>query len=207
MTDFQTINEIVNESVRNSSYYTVAISSCVFILYTLIIQLIGYFKQKSKNKPIIEMSKAMQEMAANIVKLNTVLDKTLKEADRKKVRQCEISIEDGFKAFAQKISQEVISIIAHNNIDKNKELITGNVAKLVSTEYYKLYSTLSAYEINEVNVASRLKEEWIREVADNIIAIVYNEQDAITRITQINNRLNLSISEYSTYINNKTFNT
>ena len=150
MTDFQTINEIVNESVRNSSYYTVAISSCVFILYTLIIQLIGYFKQKSKNKPIIEMSKAMQEMAANIVKLNTVLDKTLKEADRKKVRQCEISIEDGFKAFAQKISQEVISIIAHNNIDKNKELITGNVAKLVSTEYYKLYSTLSAYEINEV---------------------------------------------------------
>lgn len=153
------------------------------------------------------MSKAMQEMAANIVKLNTVLDKTLKEADRKKVRQCEISIEDGFKAFAQKISQEVISIIAHNNIDKNKELITGNVAKLVSTEYYKLYSTLSAYEINEVNVASRLKEEWIREVADNIIAIVYNEQDAITRITQINNRLNLSISEYSTYINNKTFNT
>lgn len=207
MNDFQTINEIVNESVRNSSYYTVAISSCVFILYTLIIQLIGYFKQKSKNKPMIEMSKAMQEMAANIVKLNTILDKTLKEADRKKIRQCEITIEDGFKAFAQKVSQEVISIIAHNNIDKNKELITGNVAKLVSTEYYKLYSTLSAYEINEVNVASRLKEEWIREVADNIIAIVYNGQDAITRITQINNRLNLSISEYSTYINNKTFNT
>ena len=207
MYDFQTINDIVNESVRNSSYYTVAISSCVFILYTLIIQLIGYFKQKSKNKPMIEMSKAMQEMAANIVKLNSVLDKTLKEAERKKTRQCELTIETGFKTFAYKIGQEVVSIIAHNNIDKNKGLITGNIAKLVSTEYYKLYSSLSAYEINEVNVASRLKEEWIREVADNIIAIVYNGQDGITRITQINNRLNISISEYSTYINNKTFNT
>ena len=34
MNDFQTVNDVVNESVRNSSYYTVAISSCVFILYT-----------------------------------------------------------------------------------------------------------------------------------------------------------------------------
>lgn len=207
MDDFQTINEIVNESVRHSSYYTVAISSSVFILYTLIIQLVGYFKSKNKNKPIIEMSKAVNEMAANIIKLNSVLDKTLEEADRKKVRQCETSIEIAFKTFAYKISQEVISIIAHNNIDKNKVLITENIAKLVSTEYYKLYSALSVYEINEVNVASRLKEEWIKEVSNNIIAIVYNEQDAIIRITQVNNRLNVFINEYSTYINNKTFNT
>ena len=69
MNDFQTINDIVNESVRNSSYYTVAISSCVFIVYTLIVQLIGYFKAKNKSKPMLEMSKALKEMAANIVKL------------------------------------------------------------------------------------------------------------------------------------------
>jgi len=207
MNDFQTINDIVNESIRNSSYYTVAISSCVFILYTLIVQLIGYFKSKSKNKPLLEMAEALKENTANIVKLNSVLDKTLQEAERKKLRQCESAIDLGFKAFALRTGQEVISIIAHNNIDKNKDLIVGNINKLVNTEYYKLYSALSAYEINEVNVASKLKEEWIREVADNIIAIVYNEQDAITRITQINNRLNVCISEYSTYINNKTFNT
>lgn len=207
MNDFQTVNDIVNESVRNSSYYTVAISSCVFILYTLIIRLIGYFKEKAKNKPLIEMAEALKKNTANIVKLNSVLDKTLQEAERKKLRQCESAIDLGFKAFALRIGQEITSIIAHNNIDKNKELIVGNVNKLVNTEYYKLYSALSAYEINEVNVASKLKEEWIREVADNIIAIVYNEQDAITRITQVNNRLNVCISEYSTYINNKTFNT
>jgi len=207
MNDFQTINDIVNESVRNSSYYTVAISSCVFILYTLIVQLISYFKSKNKNKPLLEMANALKENTANIVKLNSVLDKTLQEAEKKKLRQCESAIDLGFKAFALRIGQEVTSIIAHNNIDKNKELIVGNINKLINTEYYKLYSALSAYEINEVNVASKLKEEWIREVTDNIIAIVYNEQDAITRITQVNNRLNVCVSEYSTYINNKTFNT
>ena len=207
MHDFQTINEIVSESVRNSSYYTVAISSCVFILYTLIVNLISYFKTKSKNKPILEMSKAMKEMTENIVKLNAVLDKTFKEAERKEIHKCKNVIELAFRNFASRISQECEDIITHNNIEKNKEFITDNITKLVSTEYYKLYSILSSYEINEVNVANRLKEEWIKEVADNMIAIIYDGQEAISRINQLNNRLFVYIDEYSTYINNKTFNT
>ena len=207
MNDFQTVNDIVNESVRNSSYYTVAISSCVFILYTLIVQLIGYFKGKAKNKPLIEMAEAIKENTENIVKLNSVLDKTLQGAEKKKVRQCESAIDLAFKASSLRIVQEAASIIAHNNIDKNKEFIVSNINKFVSTEYYRLYSALAIYEINDVNVASRLKEEWIKEIADNIIDIIYNGQDAMTRVTQINNRLNVCINEYSTYINNKTFNT
>ena len=207
MNDFQTINDIVNESVRNSSYYTVAISSCVFILYTLIVNLISYFKAKNKNKPILEMSKAMKEMTENIVKLNAVLDKTFKEAERKEIHKCKNVIELAFRNFASRISQECEDIITHNNIEKNKEFITDNITKLVSTEYYKLYSILSSYEINEVNVANRLKEEWIKEVADNMIAIIYDGQEAISRINQLNNRLFVYIDEYSTYINNKTFNT
>ena len=207
MNDFQTVNDIVNESVRNSSYYTVAISSCVFILYTLIVQLIGYFKGKAKNKPLIEMAEAIKENTENIVKLNSVLDKTLQGAEKKKVRQCESAIDLAFKASSLRIIQEAASIIAHNNIDKNKEFIVSNINKFVSTEYYRLYSALAIYEINDVNVASRLKEEWIKEIADNIIDIIYNGQDAMTRVTQINNRLNVCINEYSTYINNKTFNT
>ena len=207
MNDFQTVNDIVNESVRNSSYYTVAISSCVFILYTLIVQLIGYFKGKAKNKPLIEMAEAIKENTENVVRLNGVLDKTLQGAEKKKVRQCESAIDLAFKASSLRIVQEAASIIAHNNIDKNKEFIVGNINKFVSTEYYRLYSALAIYEINDVNVASRLKEEWIKEIADNLVDIIYNGQDAMTRITQVNNRLNVCINEYSTYINNKTFNT
>ena len=207
MNDFQTVNDIVNESVRNSSYYTVAISSCVFILYTLIVQLIGYFKGKAKNKPLIEMAEAIKENTENVVRLNGVLDKTLQGAEKKKVRQCESAIDLAFKASCLRIVQEAASIIAHNNIDKNKEFIVGNINKLVSNEYYRLYSALAIYEINDVNVASRLKEEWIKEIADNLVDIIYNGQDAMTRITQVNNRLNVCVNEYSTYINNKTFNT
>lgn len=207
MVDFQTINEIVNESVCSSSYITVLISSSVFICYTLIVRLIDYFKSKNKNKPLLEMSKALKEMADNIVKLNSVLDKTLKDAERKEIRQCDNAIQLGFRSFAYRLTQECSSIIAHNNIDVNKELILDNITKLVSTEYYKLYSTLSAYEISEINVATKLKPEWVKELSDALISIVYDRQDALTRITHINNRLNIFISEYSTYVNNKIFNT
>ena len=207
MNDFQTINDIVNESVRNSSYYTVAISSCVFILYTLIVQLIGYFKGKAKNKPLIEMSKALNEMGENIVKLNAVLDKTLKDAERKEVHKCKKAIELGFGNLESIIVKEVQSIIIHNNIAKNKELINDNIKTLCSTEYYKLYSALSDYEINETPVNRRLKEEWIKELSDEILKIVYNDNDQITRISQVNNRVATLIANYSTYINNKTFNT
>lgn len=207
MTDFQTINEVINESVKNSSYTSVIISSCIFILYITITRLIDYFKSKSKNKPLLEMSKAMQEMAENIVKLNSVLDKTLADAERKELRQCEITIELGFKAFGFRITQECCDIIAHNNIEENKDLIQTNLNKLVSTEYYNLYSKLSVFEINGVNVATRLKEDWIKEIADSIIGIIYDGQNSIVRITQVNNRINIYINEFSTYINNKTFNT
>ena len=207
MNDFQTINDIVNESVRNSSYYTVAISSCVFILYTLIVNLIGYFKAKNKNKPIIELSKAVSEMGENIVKLNAVLDKTLKDAERKEAHKCKKAIELGFGNLESILVKEVQSIIIHNNIAKNKELINDNIKTLCSTEYYKLYSALSDYEINETPVNRRLKEEWIKELSDEILKIVYNDNDQIVRIGQINNRVNTLIANYSTYINNKTFNT
>ena len=200
MNDFQTINDIVNESVRNSSYYTVAISSCVFILYTLIVNLISYFKQKSKNKPLIEMSKAMKEMTENLVKLNVVLDRTLKDKERREASKCK-------SVIASKIVQECESIIIHNNIDKNKQFIQDNITKLVSTEYFKLYSILSQYEINEVNVATKLKEDWIKDVSDSIVSIVFNGQDSLSRISQLNNRLLLHVADYSTFVNNKTFNT
>ena len=206
MHDFQTINEIVSESVRNSSYYTVAISSCVFILYALITNLVSYFKTKSKNKPLIEISKAMMEMTENIVKLNTILDKAFKDAERKEISKCKQVIDLAFRTFASRISQQCESVIANNNIEKNKEFITDNIAKLVSTEYYKLYSILSAYEINEVNVASKLKEEWIDNITKKCLQIIYSNQDSLNRIKQLNDRLIIITEEHSIYINNKVFN-
>lgn len=207
MNELEVINNIIAESVRNSSYITVIISSGIFLLYTLITNLISYFKAKNKNKPLMEMANSIKENSAYIIKLSNVLDKTLQDTEKKQNVRCENAIDSSFKAFGFKIIQEASNIIAHNNIEKNKEFIIANINKVVSAGYYKLYSNLSVYEIKEVNVASKLKEEWIKDITDNIIAIIYNGQEATARIIQVSNRINISINEYSIYVNNKTFNT
>ncbi len=207
MDEFQSINEIISESIRNSSYTAAIISSVVFIIYTAIVKIIDYLKGKQKDKPLIEMSKAMREITVNVAKLNLILDKTFEKAERKEISQCDKAIQLGFKAFGFRISQEAIGIVAHNNIDKNKELIKDNIRKIVSTEYYKLYSALSAYEIKEVNVATKLREDWIKTISDSIIGIIYDGQDEMSRIAHINDKLNIYINDYSTYISNRVFNT
>ena len=81
MNDFQTVNDVVNESVRNSSYYTVAISSCVFILYTLIVNLISYFKGKKEgiiSLTIIALFRALS------FELSIALWETLKKVMKQK---------------------------------------------------------------------------------------------------------------------------
>ncbi len=206
MNDFETINNLIEQTVRSSSYITVAISSTVFILYTLIIKTIDYFKAKNRNKPLVDMAEAIKENTANVVRLNSVLDKTFKEAERREISKCRMTIENAFITFKSNIAQDCMNIIIHNNIDQNKQLIVDNISKLVSTEYYNLYSTFSAYEINDVNVATRLKEEWIKEITDSIISIIYDGQEAIDRIAQLNNRLLIAVGTYITYINNKVFN-
>ena len=206
MNDFETINNLIEQTVRSSSYITVAISSTVFILYTLIIKTIDYFKIKNRNKPLVDMAEAIKENTANVVRLNSVLDKTFKEAERREISKCRMTIENAFVTFKSNIAQDCMNIIIHNNIDQNKQLIVDNISKLVSTEYYNLYSTFSAYEINDVNVATRLKEEWIKEITDSIISIIYDGQEAIDRIAQLNNRLLIAVGTYITYMNNKVFN-
>ncbi len=206
MSDFQTINEIVNESVRSSSYVTVIISSCVFVIYTLIIRLIDYFKSKDKSKPLLEMASALKENTINIVKLNQVLDKQFQDAEKKESTRIDSVIGIAFDSFKAAMLNQCIDIIIHNNIEINIDGIKQTLYKTASIEYYKVYSVFALYEHNGVNLATKLKEEWIDAIAKECFQVVYNNEDAVTRIRQLNNKLTIDTEQYSIYINNKVFN-
>ena len=206
MEDLQTVNDIINGAVKDSSYVTVLISSCVFILYTLIIKVVELFKAKDRNKPIIEMASAIKEVSENVVKLNQVLDKTIQDAETKEAGRINNVILTAFNSFKAALLNQCIDIIIYNNIETTKDNVKQTIYKTTSTEYYKLYSILSAYEHDSVNVATKLKEEWIDAITDEVLQIIYNGQDATNRIRQINNKLSIDTEEYSIYINNKVFN-
>ena len=206
MNDLQTVNEIINTAVKDSSYITVIISCGVFILYTLINKVIELYKAKDRNKPMLEMASAIKQVSENVVKLNQVLDKTFQDAEIKEANRITNIISASFNSFKSEIITRAIDIIVHNNIEANRESVKQSIYRTVSTEYYKIYSIFSAYEHDKVNVATKLKEEWIDAVTEEVLQIIYNGQDATNRIRQINNKLSIDTEEYSTYINNKVFN-
>ena len=206
MNDLQAVNEIINTAVKDSSYTTVIISCGVFILYTLINKVIELYKAKDRNKPMLEMASAIKQVSENVVKLNQVLDKTFQDAEIKEANRITNIITASFNSFKSEIITRVIDIIVHNNIETDKDSVKQSIYRTVSTEYYKVYSIFSAYEHDKVNVATKLKEEWIDAVTKEVLQIIYNGQDATDRIRQINNKLAIDTEEYSIYINNKVFN-
>lgn len=206
MDELQTVNDIVSNAVKNSSYITVLISSGVFILYTLIIKVVDLYKSKDKNKPLLEMASAIKDVSENVVKLNQVLDKTIQDAEQKEYDRIGNVIIASFLSFKSAILDQCMDTIIHNNVEANKDNITQNVYKTVSTEYYKLYSIFSAYEHDSVSVAAKIKEEWIDEVTDECIAIIYNGADALSRIRSLNHKLSIICEEYSIYLKNKILN-
>lgn len=206
MEEFNQINDIIAESIKDTSYVTVLISSGVYLAYTLIIKLVDLFKAKDRNRPIVEMAAAVKQVSENVVKLNGVLDKAFQDAETKERNKVKNAICTAFDSFKWAVGNTCHEIIIHNNIEQNKVLIKQNLFKVISTEYYKLYNVFSAYELDGICIATKLKEEWIDDVTNECLVIIYDGQDSINRISQISNKLLILTNEYSIYINNKVFN-
>ena len=206
MDDFNQINQIVSDAIKDSSYITVLISSGVYILYTLIIRLVDLFKSKDRNKPLIQMASAIKEVSENVVKLNTVLDKQIQDAESKELTKVRQVISLAFDSFRANISKTCNEIIIHNNIEENRDLIRENLFKTISTEYYKLYNVFSAYEVDGINIATKIKDEWIDDTTKECLEVIYDGQDKDVRIGQIINKLTIIANEHSVYVNNKVFN-
>lgn len=206
MEEFNQINDIIAESIKDTSYITVLISSGVYLVYTLIIKLVDLFKAKDRNRPIVEMAAAVKQVSENVVKLNGVLDKSFQDAETKERNKVKNAICTAFDSFKWAVANTCHEIIIHNNIEQNKVLIKQNLFKVISTEYYKLYNVFSAYELDGICVATKLKEEWIDAVTNECLAIIYDGQEPINRISQISNKLLIITNEYSIYMNNKVFN-
>lgn len=206
MDDFNQVNRIVSDAIKDSSYITVLISSGVYILYTLIIRLVDLFKTKDRNKPLIQMVSAIKEVSENVVKLNTVLDKQIQDAESKELTKVRQVISLAFDSFRANISKTCNEIIIHNNIEENRDLIRENLFKTISTEYYKLYNVFSAYEVDGINIATKIKDEWIDDTTKECLEVIYDGQDKDVRIGQIINKLTIIANEHSVYVNNKVFN-
>ena len=203
MEEFKVFNSVIENTVRNTSYITVIISSVVFISYTVIIKLIDYFRHKDDKKSLVEMGLAVKEVSNNVAKLNAILDNLFQDITKKNLEKGKIIIELAFFNFQYKIVNLCRNIIINNNIDINKEFIIANITKTVNTEFYRAYHTLSLYEVGNTPFSEFLKDSWKDDCIKDILVIIYNGQEDKLRISQINSNLSIKVDNWIVYINNK----
>ena len=185
MDDFNQVNQIVSDAIKDSSYITVLISSGVYILYTLIIRLVDLFKAKDRNKPLIQMASAIKEVSENVVKLNTVLDKQIQDAESKELTKVRQVISLTFDSFRANISKTCNEIIIHNNIEENRKILA------------ELVQTLNELD-NQNNLVVLLK---ISNLSDYFSQLAYVENlqakliEKTTFLAKLNETLNDSLNQ------------
>lgn len=174
-----------------------AIIVAVYLIITKIID--------SKN--ISKQSKISQELTNSITTISNFLNNIIKNIISKDKERCRIIIKLSFENFEKELFLFVRDTIITNNIIKRKEYIIQSLDNIVNGQYYVLVDYLSSFEIDGHKVSNYCKPEWKEELIISIKTIIFDENlDKVLKISEAQTKLNSMISNYSIYVNNKTFN-
>jgi hypothetical protein len=70
-----------------------------------------------------------------------------------------------------------------------------------------VYSTLALYQVSDERPSTAMKEEWKRELIEDIESIIFNDGlNTLDKINTMDIKLSIRIEDYSTYVYNKCFN-
>lgn len=139
----------------------------------------------------------------DIAKLLNIVTKDIIDKDREKSKAV-ISI--AMVNAASECVKFVASTIITNNVDSNRDQIEYNARHLVNSVYYDAYSKLNIYRGDEDYLSHYMREEWKEDIYSDIINIIYNKHlDPNQRILAFNKRVDIRVSDYTTYIINKAF--
>lgn len=213
MEDLTQINDIIAAAVDKNSSNTVLISCGLFIIYTIIQKIVEYYKEKAKSEPFRKQAEAINNLTAKVTEVVDSLKKLFDNTERKEHSRIVNVVHSGFLALKAGILSTCIETIVQNNVVENENAIKGNIASSINTEYYRLFSTLSAYEYKNMPISSKLMDEWIAELTTNCIEYIYktdlSERKILAkdiRIQQLTKYLSLFVEDKSIYLNNLIFN-
>lgn len=170
----------------------------VVAIYLIITKFIDSRKENAQIKINSELTKSINTISNFII----TITKNIIEKDKEK---CKNAINDSMCAFGMRLINFVSTTIVNNHIDTNRANIIANIHNIVNGEYYTMYSALSVYVINDVRVSDILEKEWMASIEQDMIDIIYgvnlSKED---RILSFNNKINLKLQSYITYVINNT---
>lgn len=184
--------------VLNSAIQQGIAPAIVVAIYLIITKFIDSRKENAQIKINSELTKSINTISNFII----TITKNIIEKDKEK---CKNAINDSMCAFGMRLMNFVSATIVNNHIDTNRANIIANIHNIVNGEYYTMYSALSVYVINDIRVSDVLEKEWMASIEQDMIDIIYgvnlNKED---RILSFNNKINLKLQSYITYVINNT---
>lgn len=184
--------------VLNSAIQQGIAPAIVVAIYLIITKFIDSRKENAQIKINSELTKSINTISNFII----TITKNIIEKDKEK---CKNAINDSMCAFGMRLINFVSATIVNNHIDTNRANIIANIHNIVNGEYYTMYSALSVYVINDIRVSDVLEKEWMASIEQDMIDIIYgvnlSKED---RILSFNNKINLKLQSYITYVINNT---
>lgn len=176
------------------------VPAIIVVVYLVIVKIIDTRKENNQNKISSELVKSISTIS-NF--LNNIT-RTIISKDRER---CRIVIKLSFDNLEKELFLFVRDTIITNNIDKRHDYIIQSLENIINAEYYEVYNYLSIFEIDGHKVSSYCKETWKSELKDSLIKIIFDSNlDKIGKITEVQTKLSAILSNYTTYVHNKTFN-
>ena len=184
--------------ILNSAIQQGIAPAIVVAIYLIITKFIDSRKENAQIKINSELTKSINTISNFII----TITKNIIEKDKEK---CKNAINDSMCAFGMRLMNFVSATIVNNHIDTNRANIIANIHNIVNGEYYTMYSALSVYVINDVRVSDVLEKEWMTSIEQDMVDIIYgvnlSKED---RILSFNNKINLKLQSYITYVINNT---
>lgn len=211
MKEVELIKEVVGHYTFNQSLLIIG-SIAIIIISSRIIE---YLKRKSDNnkisitnseltKQLSNISENLTNISGNMVQICSFIHGITTTIISKDKDKCRVTIDLAFKVFCKNIVEYSRDLIITTNCS-NREVITADLNAKVSSEYYKVFGTLSMYEIDGERVNSYMKDCWRDEIVEVILSVIYSNT-IVDRNTYLHSKLNVKFTDYEVYVQNKTFN-
>lgn len=184
------------------------ISSLITVaVFILVYKYIDNTKKSTTEKFIEKTASNLEHITSSIDRSAAFIDNITSKITQKDKEKCRIVIELSFISLNKALYDYAKETIINNNIDIKVDIIKSNISHLVNNEYYKVYSTLALYQINDERPSTAMKEEWKRELIEDIESIIFNDGlNTLDKINTMDIKLSIRIEDYSTYVYNKCFN-
>lgn len=201
------IDEIdkVGERINKFGIWQTLIIVLIILLFFVANKIYEYYQKKNNNKPLNKIVETLDANCKHLDKLTSTLTNYIYDSTKGNENKCKTILELSFNSFRGNIFEFARTVVLSNNLKINEILIKENIRQKVSTEYYSVFTSLSLFDIEGINVSSYLNVVWIEEISNDIISILFQNSDAQSRIDSINKRLNLKLTGYENYIYNKIF--